>query len=595
MSKGEKITSFISCLDDASYEEEAIKQSLQNAGFSNDDQEWLVRFFKRPDTFGDPSGTTVFRDDFIDFFEHIFPSIVAKLSESVQTEKDRQTRLILLFSSMLDFGPGSNKWFLPNDKLDKSNDTSSHPEWIGEFQRYAKFCAKSLDRDKLSEISNHAIFQFNDLLLFLFPEPLSQIVDLDLLNPIQRSGGGSNDFRNPEQLEFWLIWRFYANAERCDTIRLDTLLQTFSDFPEDVLGDKILGLLNAIRYAMGAIPKSLVSLDPLNDGWRVVAHELIPFLDLLTEKEPELNQERPALLKAWWHLANVIYGWSMGGLESELSVELRNRLVESAANHIGILRSVLRDTPKVFKGEDSTGRVSDFYGEAFYILLNFAPPWKCLKPLLLAFTEMTRRAVASDLRFWPTFGEEEKPPRSYYKVASWIAMTMYPQNLRTELDSDPYLQGLREEFAKFCLDRLKTKGKQKASSGDKQFSDKDFVEPRPPWRQGYVQALAALRVNPGGRAHRTLFWLSQNDPDAEVRELAKRAHKQIRHIDRRKPNLDEGASPRRPLFEAFWWIRRAHIVTLGIKIDEPGAMRTRRKELHRTREKDDRHNWKRGR
>ena len=71
---------------------------------------------------------------------------------------------------------------------------------------------------------------------------------------------------------------------------------------------------------------------------------------------------------------------------------------------------------------------------------------------------------------------------------------------------------LREEFAKFCLDRLKTKGKQKASSRDKQFSDKDFVEPRPLWRQGYVQALAALRVNPGGRAHRTLFWLSQNDP-----------------------------------------------------------------------------------
>ena len=329
--------------------------------------------------------------------------------------------------------------------------------------------------------------------------------------------------------------------------------------------------------------------------WRVVAHELVPFLDLLTAKEPDSSQERSSLLKAWWHLANVIYGWSMGGLEDELSPELKNRLVESAAKHIGILRSVLRDTPEVFEDEDSVGTVSDFYQEAFYILLNFAPPWKCLKPLLLAFTGMTVQAVTSDLRAWTEVGREEELPYPYYNVALWVAMTMYPQNLQKELDRDPHLQALREEFAKFCLDRLKTKGKQKVSGEDKQLTNKDFVEPRPRWRRGYVQALAALRVNPGGRAHRTLFWLSQNDPDEEVCALAKRAHKQIRHLDRKKPNLDDGASPRRPLFEAFWWLRRAHLATLGIGIDEPGAMRTRRRELHRTREKDDRRNWVRSR
>ena len=62
-------------------------------------------------------------------------------------------------------------------------------------------------------------------------------------------------------------------------------------------------------------------------------------------------------------------------------------------------------------------------------------------------------------------------------------------------------------------------------------------------------------------------------------------------LDRKKPNLDDGASPRRPLFEAFWWLRQAHLLTLGKEIDESGAMRTRRKELHRTREKDDRLHW----
>ena len=565
MNKAEKnISSLILNLDDASSEEEAIKQDLQKVGFSNKDQEWLVRFFKRPDTFGDPSGASVFREHFEDGLE----IALRMIKEKVQIAKDRQTSLALLFSLMLDFGPGSNTWLLPNDKLDKSSNPSSHPEWVGEFQRHARFRIQSLDRDKLDKFSKNKIFDVDDLLVFLFPEPLSRIVDR-------------------EQLEYWLKWRFEDNEKRRDTIRLDTLLQTFSNFPEDVLGDKILGLLNAVGYALN------LALGPgaaLNERWQLVAQELLPFLNILSAKEPDSIRERSSLLKAWWHLANVVYGWSMGGLEDELSPELRNRLVGSAAKHIGILRSVLRDTPEVFEGKDSAGTVSDFYQEAFYILLNFSPPWKCLRPLLLAFTGMTVQAVTSDLRAWPELGREEKLP-PYSSVALWVAIAMYPQNLRKELERDPHLQALREEFAKFCLERLKTKGKQKASSRDKQFSDKDLVEPRPLWRQGYVQALAALRVNPGGRAHRTLFWLSQNDPNETTRDLAKRAHKQIRHLDRKKPNLDVGASPRRPLFEAFWWLRQAHLLPLGIEVDEAGAMRTRRKELHRTREKDDRHNW----
>ena len=36
---------------------------------------------------------------------------------------------------------------------------------------------------------------------------------------------------------------------------------------------------------------------------------------------------------------------------------------------------------------------------------------------------------------------------------------MYPQNLQDELKSDPHLQKLREEYARFCLERLKTKKK----------------------------------------------------------------------------------------------------------------------------------------
>ena len=579
-------------LDDSSEEEiSVIKQHLQNAGFSQPDQKWLVDVFKRPDCFGESRDVSVFKENFINSFEYILPGIVENLSQPIETEEGRQTCLAFLYGFLLEFGPIYSEVVRPNVRREESNIHSGSPYWIGEFQKHANFCAKTLDWDNLIDLkaSNSVVFQFDDLLLFLFPKdvPLNQVIDIELLNPIPRRSLSSNDRIGPKELEFWFVWRFGDNEKRFDKVKLGTLLEDFSGFPDDVLGDKILGLLNAIDNAMTIASWKLPfeeRLDPLNEGWKVVADELIPFLECLDEKQPELSNERSSLLKAWWRLSKLIYGWSNGGLESELSDELRNRLVESASRHIGILRSVLRDTPEVFESEDSPGSpVSDFYEKAFYALLVFAEPWKRLKPLLLAFTEMNAQAVASHLSFWNESGQEN-PPYPYSQIPLWIGMSMYPQHLQKELQKDPHLQNLREQFAKFCLGKLRTKEKNKKSS----YANGDFVEPRPAWRLCYVQALAALRVNPGGRAHRTLFWLLNNDPDETVKELAKRAHKQVRHLDRRKPNLDEGASPRRPLFEAFWWLRQAHLMTLDVEVDRAGAMRTRRKELHRTRERDNR-------
>lgn len=548
------------------------------AGFPDQDQAWLVQVFKRPDCFGDPDGAPVFKEEFTELFESDLTSVVDRLGVPVQTETDRQMRLVLLFSFLLGFGPIYDEVVRPTVKLEKSNGDWKTPEWVGEFQRQATFRAKKLDWDKLYEIRNSHSFLFYDLVPFLFPKglPLNQVIELNSLNAIQRQRWSSNDFRDPKSLEFWLIWRFNDNPRRCETVKLDTLLPIFRKYPETELGDKILGLLNAITYALNIASGPGVAL---NEGWRLVAREFLPFLQLLNDTHPESHQERSNLLKAWWRLSKAIYGWSMGGLESQLPDELRNRLVESAAKHIGFLRKMLRESPEEFKDVDALG-VSGFYEEAFYALLCLASPWKCLKPLMLAFTEMKEQAVTKDLRPWHDHGRES-PPQPYSNIPMWIEISMYPQNLRAELERDPHLRDLREEFAKFCLARLKTR-----TSGIAR-SNEDFVEPRPAWRQCHVQSLTALRVNPGGRAHKTLFWTANNDPDETVRELAKRAHKKIRHLDRGKPNLDVGASPRRPLFEAFWWLRQAHLLTLGIDIDKAGAQRTLRKDLHRTREKDD--------
>ena len=264
----------------------AVKQCLQDIGFSAIDVEWLVHVFKRQDCFGDPNGVSIFNDEFsVHFEEHILPCAVEVFSEPVQGEKDQQTRLAFLLHSLLGFGKLSGEAWLPTVGLKESDDSTDIPGWIREFQKHAQFCAQNLDWDQLKTLP-----RFDDLLLFLLPEvvPLDQVVDLNLLDPIPRRSWSSSDPIDPKHLEFWLIWRFRDNAKRCEKVRLDTLLPIFSGFPDDVLGDKILGLLNTLYNAMtrasGELPRE-ERLDPLNDGWRVVARELIPFLELLKRQK----------------------------------------------------------------------------------------------------------------------------------------------------------------------------------------------------------------------------------------------------------------------------------------------------------------------
>lgn len=599
-----------------------LKRNLRNAGFSEADSEWLIRVFERPDCFGDPSGWSVFDDEFLNCFEHVLPGIVKRMpGKADSSEKDRQTRLALLFSFLLGLGPLYSEVIRPATGIGQSSaedDRSVNPEdddsWIDAFRNRAGFHADHLDWHFLCELrdSDTNSFRFYDLIPILLPQGVSlrHVVDIDLLDPKPRSGYSSTDFKHPGQLEFWLIWRFRSNEDRSGIVSLSTLIPIFSDLHDAALGDRVLGLANAIRDALNIGTAGTERWDPENRGWRIVARELIPFLDLLEARNLESAPGRWSLLKAWWHFSVLIYGWHQGGLESELSGERKNRLVGSATRHMGLLRATLRgksdadkydtdvkdalksvtDVPESFESVDASGvPVSDFYEKAVDVLLCFAPPWKCLKPLLLVFSTMEKQAVTSDLRTWSEHGLHD-PPHPFSLIPTWIATAMYPQNLKRELKRNPDLCDLREKFADFCLERLRSKKTGKFGTGVNRRDD-GFVEKRPVWRRCYVQALSALRVNPGGRAHRTLFWLSNHDPDESVREFARKAHKEVRRLDRTKSNLDVGASPRRPLFEAVWWLRQAHLLTLGIEIDEAGARRTRRKELHRTREKDDRRNW----
>ena len=61
---------------------------------------------------------------------------------------------------------------------------------------------------------------------------------------------------------------------------------------------------------------------------------------------------------------------------------------------------------------------------------------------------------------------------------------------------------------------------------------------------------------------------------------AREAYDDVRRAD----GSTGGASPRRRLVAALWWLRQAHRVALGLDLDSAGARRTRQKEISYTTE-----------
>lgn len=209
--------------------------------------------------------------------------------------------------------------------------------------------------------------------------------------------------------------------------------------------------------------------------------------------------------------------------------------------------------------------------------------WTCLKPLLLAIRQLATPCVTSDLRYWVEPQLAERPPEPWSELPRLAVGTVHGFARHAE-STDPDLCELREDFARFCLDRLTDKWtaaeRDSAKAETRARTDADMVEPVAAWRYCLVRAIADLRANPEGRGHRALHWSSQNDPDAAVREAAHRAYETIRHAR----GLPERVSPRRAVISALWWWRQAHLLGLGIQPDRDLAQRTREKELTRTKE-----------
>ena len=450
------------------------------------------------------------------------------------------------------------------------------PHWIGRgFDELQIDSVKFLSRPDSKRKQLHPDFIYQVLLPRI---DLAAYLNWDALPRTKRKGFSNMDFEDCRLLEYWLIHELDQKLsalgngipihELPESVVLQKIFSRFAACPKESLAGEIMGLVHAVEDAM-----ICTKLNHFGDGFAVVAEDLKPLVELVEALNPWISCDK-TLRHAWRYVACRTFGPEFGGADGLSDVQ-RNQLLQEARVDLGRLRVELRQNP------DSCDW--PFAQEALQTLRCFGKPWEALSLLLQAFRVLPKPGVTSDLRYWNEGGSGDRVDEPWSKIPTWIASTLYADNLRDKVVEDPKLLRLREEFAVYCLKRLKTKdGTREAPRQPVALKNEDLMEPGVWWRRCYVKAVRELRVNPRGKSHHVLHWSAQHDPDDMVRSFAKEAYQSMRHQEA----LTDEMSPRRPLMAAFWWLRQAHRLELNLPVDREGAQQTRTKELRRIKEKD---------
>lgn len=392
------------------------------------------------------------------------------------------------------------------------------------------------------------------------PESVCKLGDRPDWWNYQRSyheGERHDHYTDPTSLHLWLELKGAAAAKHL-TSGLSEL--ALDDFIRRARG---------VAYAFGVWPRMETPTHPESFAER--GEEFAAVCRSVFEeahRRVELSQSAPDDLRHVW----LRFAWmAVDGSTDWVPPALRTELVRAAADDIGKLRPHLRRASP----EDArvVAELDPHVRSCIFLLFKLGSLWQATKPLVLAFRATRARAIGYDLRYWNT-GKPDDPPTPW-KVFPRSLINMLHHYMRQEQQRDPELEALRAEFALFCLGRLKSRSR---ADGETLPGEAGLVEADPAWREGFVQAVRALRVNPKGKGHHVLNWTRQHDTDAGVREVAAEAHAELRH----QPSLPKGMSPRRAVFDALWWLRQAHLASLGETMDRDGANRTREEEVRRT-------------
>ena len=324
---------------------------------------------------------------------------------------------------------------------------------------------------------------------------------------------------------------------------------------------------DAVRLALGcaAMVVRLWTQPPfLFTHGEKLAYLSLVFAELDRRVGSDPRKAPDALRNAWlrlWHLADRTR-------QIETNDDLRDRLRVATDHELARARTELRplgvdDAKLKIEALMPTIELST------EILFANASLWDAMRPLLLFFRVLQAPAVAPDMRYWSDSWHRPDAPLPWSRIPE-LFVSRFHGHAGLEQEQDPTLESLRGSFARFCLERLKSKA-----------ADGTPTEPNADWRWAYVRAARELRVNPDGKGHHILHHAKSSDPDAEVREAASLAYDEFRH----------GSSPprhsvRAAVLKAFWWLRQAHFITVGngAAIDQDGAQRTHAQEVRRTSE-----------
>jgi hypothetical protein len=193
--------------------------------------------------------------------------------------------------------------------------------------------------------------------------------------------------------------------------------------------------------------------------------------------------------------------------------------------------------------------------------------WKALKPLILAFRASKKPLLTDSLN-------RNFPSPLFEMITSFF-----------EIENKDELKELRYNMANDLADYLKPAKKERQEEDYTEIERKEqgkgfdlsYTEPSPFWRYAYIRALGDIGVKTDKRGHffnELLKTASKKDPSEEVRVAARKAVNELNAIRRGY----SGNNHKKCLFEAFWWLRQAHMLSLGAVIDKKKANELRIKE-----------------
>lgn len=239
--------------------------------------------------------------------------------------------------------------------------------------------------------------------------------------------------------------------------------------------------------------------------------------------------------------------------ESDLFQSFKTNSLKAAQQFFDTFRKAVRENASW----ETTGVKQNFLDNATMVISCLRSDWAGIKQLLLIFRHMTAQAIDTDL--------------NHYYVGSATSWSIIAQDIHKRLArnfNEQKGRELRQEMTHDLLEFLKPR---------KDDPKKTPKEPDENWRYAYIRAIADLGADPKGEKHfhhQVLDKCAENDPSPMVREAAKRASEKLKT----RTGWRSGSS-KRILLNAWWWIRQAHLLSLGVELDQQGALKRRETEI----------------